>query len=78
MDHYGLQRVAKIEHEQMVKSLPSVPEYGSYVIDHPGWAERLGDWLRRALGRGWAAVRTHIRRKAASLDTTLVEHIGQS
>ena len=77
MDQYGLHRVARIEHEQMVRSLPAVPEYGSYVIYHPGWAERQARRLLGALKHGWAAVREHTHEETASLDTSMVEHVGQ-
>ena len=77
MDQYSAQRIARIEHEQMIRSLPPVPEFGSVTIYHPGWAERLGKWVMRAPRHGWVAIREHSRREAASLDTSLVEHVGQ-
>ena len=77
MDQYGLQRIARIEHEQMIGSLPPVSEFGCVTIDHPGWAERLGKWMLRAPRLGWFAIREHSRREIASLDTTVIEHVGQ-
>ena len=33
MDVYGSQRLARIEHERMIRSLPTIPEYGSPLAE---------------------------------------------
>lgn len=33
MDMYSLQSMARSEHEQMVRSLPRVPEYGYAMVE---------------------------------------------
>jgi hypothetical protein len=45
MDVYGSQRLARIEHEQMVRSLPTVPEYGSPLAECQREKKRRVLWL---------------------------------
>jgi len=48
MDTYSINRLAAIEHEQRVKSIPAVPEYDAPNVEiQPGWALALA--LRLAL-----------------------------
>ena len=50
MDIYGATRLAKMEHDLMVQSLPKVPEYGYVVVERKSnvW-QRPALWLRPAL-----------------------------
>jgi hypothetical protein len=41
MDLYSGVWLARIEHEQIVKSLPTVPEFGNQVIESKGWLRRI-------------------------------------
>ena len=57
MDPYSAQRLARIEHERMVRSLPTVPEFGAPLVEH----KREKKWQRPILwGRAILTALLHI------------------
>ena len=51
MDTYSLQRLARIEHEQMVRSLPTVSEYEPLPQVKQSIWRRTGDFLQTLWNR---------------------------
>ena len=47
---YSVHMLARTEHEQMVRSLPSVPEYGYHLAERKTLRQKLtAGWLRPIL-----------------------------
>ena len=67
--------VARMEYERMVRSLPSVPEYGYHLAPkQPGWSSRQAGRLLSALRNGLAALRSPIKQPHNTpLDAALVD-----
>ena len=55
MDMYSLQRVARIEYEQMVRSLPTVHDFEQPFPPEPSRGSRLRAGLRAFVGQVRAA-----------------------
>jgi hypothetical protein len=54
---YTRYMVARIEHEQRIRSLAPVPEYDDPVVtDQPRWVSKQAGRLLCALGNGLAAI----------------------
>ena len=47
---YSLHRLARMEHEQMVRSLPRIPEYGDPIVERKPRPRRLPMQRLRLLG----------------------------
>ena len=52
MSIYSATMIARAEHEEMIRSLPAVPEYGLWTRDdQPRWVSRQAGRLLYALGK---------------------------
>lgn len=57
MNEYTALRIARTEHELMVRSLPTVSEFGENVIaEQPGWVAQQAGRVLYAVGSGLASL----------------------
>ncbi|MHB8624971.1 MAG: hypothetical protein ACYDBJ_02590 [Aggregatilineales bacterium] len=57
MNEYNATMIARAEHEHMVRSLPTVSEFGANVRDaEPGWMSKQVAHLLHMVGSGLAAL----------------------
>ncbi len=60
---YSVHMLARMEHEQMIRSLAPVPEYGEPVMaDQPRWVSKQTGRLFHALESGLASIRERMKR----------------
>ena len=76
MSGYNAFMIARTEHQEMIRSVPSVSEYGEALNDtQPGILARSVDHLRDMVGSGLVAVGTWLRHERDGLVD--VPHAGQ-
>jgi hypothetical protein len=70
MIDYTVSMIARMEHEQRIRSLAPVPEYGnSLKADQPRWVAIQAGRLLHALGSGLASIRERMKhQRSVGLD----------
>ncbi len=64
MNEYNAIMIARAEHDQMIRSLPPVSEYGEAVMtDEPGWSSRQVGRFFSALGNGLTSLTSRLKRQ---------------
>jgi hypothetical protein len=76
IDGYMASRIAKLEHEERVRSLAHIDDYDVWLTHVGGhWLSPQGGGLLSSLGKGLASLRNRLKPKwEAAPDSPLVGH----